>query len=1489
MAQWNLSVDLRGRGSHLARALRDNARNARDLAAAVRDAQGAVRDLNNQRLTRLTRSTDRAAARMRELAREIGEVEARLAAVRDDIRIAVHLDDQTGQGAAALHAVEQAADDTARALVTLRRRAERAGAALTDLGGRALFAAGGLEILDARARAARGSIADLDDRSTALSATMRDLGATIATVNGHLDQVQDRMSAASTATTAAAGAKKDLLVVAGLLATALAPIAATLVPIAAGLGAAAVGAGVFGAAIAGQIKTISAANEAQTKYEEAVGEYGATSTEAAEADLARVRALKDMPAATRETAAAYQVLTDRYQEWSDSLAGDTMPVATKAMGVFSQSLGHATPLVRGVAAETSHFLDVLAGGMQTDEFDRFMDDFTTFAVDTLRRATSGIVHLSRTLKTGAIGADFRDFMDYARAAAPAVADTLGELVRVVLRVGAAAAEAGVGMLTIVNALARLVNAIPIDTLTLLLQVAFALKAVQLAGLGMAAVAGVVATVTTAVTGFVRAARFGGIAAAIGGVTQALSRMQRVTIGLGVLAATAIAINQIAKASRGAPPDVDRLTTSLKELAITGKATGELGKTFGDLDGLVGKMRKFREESEKLAEMRAEGATGLGRIPILDDIGEWIGDKLSDIQDGQESVEALKADFQALDEALTGLATGGHAQVAADSFALITAAAKEQGVSLQEVKDLMPGYQSALADMKAEQDLAAAGMGVFGRQALDTKAKLDSQKASADGLRQAVQALNDVNRAALGGMIGFEQAIDDAAEAAKKNAGALTMTHGKLDLNSQAARDASTALQNLGTKTDEAAAAAREANAPWAEVNAIYQRGRQQIIELGQAMGLTKPQAQQLAESIINIPDEKKIKVEMERDDALAGLDELIRKIEATPGAKTVKVSALTAEAMSLLGDLGYRTEKLPNGEIAVTALVGNALSGIGQVKAARDALEDRTITITTYRRTVTSNELGRPQQGEGNQSKFAHGGIVRRAANGLFVPGYAPRQDTVPAILSPGEGVLVPETVRQLGALSGLGGPGVIKALNAWGRYGTAMRFAEGGTVPAGPAPVRRFASGGFVYAPTGMRRDTGAVQSRYDAAHQPITREEYNKAIRAQADATDRLRDAEGKLRDVRKDKRSTPAEIAAAERAVARSRRSLATATEKATKAEQRYRQVFSLTDWAKTLGDAVKANTAWEANLKKIASRGGGDVVDMLRDLGEEGAQMVAALAGATNKQFTEIVNNLRKLGPLAKASLADFTTQLTGANKAQQAFQENLAKLSAQGYGALAGMLAAQGDEAAMKLAAEAVKDRKKADSANKEAKKNQGQLSQDELATLLQIIAAVKSSKTGIHDVAATTGLGEDEIITVATKGSSQIKKALGDRATRFLSDLARAGKGLAYANGGIREGIYSTRGGAVTFAEPSTGGEAFIPLGAHLRSRALPVLAEAARRHGVGLVDARASGQVVVVRETGDTYNVPITATYPGSTAEQIQGAFERKARRARRGGVAYR
>jgi phage-related protein len=79
------------------------------------------------------------------------------------------------------------------------------------------------------------------------------------------------------------------------------------------------------------------------------------------------------------------------------------------------------------------------------------------------------------------------------------------------------------------------------------------------------------------------------------------------------------------------------------------------------------------------------------------------------------------------------------------------------------------------------------------------------------------------------------------------------------------------------------------------------------------------------------------------------------------------------------------------------------------------------------------------------EGKFAHGGVI---------PGYAPGRDTVRALVSPGEGILVPEAVR------GLGGAPAIHAINSTFSARVAAAPAPGPTVGADGSPA--FGIGGI-------------------------------------------------------------------------------------------------------------------------------------------------------------------------------------------------------------------------------------------------------------------------------------------------------------------------------------------------------------------------------------------------------------------------------------------
>ncbi|MFI5801001.1 phage tail tape measure protein [Streptomyces sp. NPDC051677] len=346
----------------------------------------------------------------------------------------------------------------------------------------------------------------------------------------------------------------------------------------------------------------------------------------------------------------------------------------------------------------------------------------------------------------------------------------------------------------------------------------------------------------------------------------------------------------------------------------------------------------------------------------------------------------------------------------------------------------------------------------------------------------------------------------------------------------------------------------------------------------------------------------------------------------------------------------------------------------------------------------------------------------------------------------------------------------------------------------------------------------------------------------------------------------------------------------------------EVFDLKLFEKNLDKAVKRAQRWRKDLGTVARRAGQDVADALEDMGEDGVELTHKMATGSSRYVTEMTKDLEELGVVVRATLSDYTAQLKQAVKDQAAFEKNLSKLAAMGYGDLATMLAEQGDKDAEDVAAEAAKSPSKAKKANTEAKAASKAIPDDDLPDLVAIISAITSNKTGIHDVAEKTELGEDRIIEIATLGRTRIKDALGKTATRFLSDLDKANKQLAYEDGGIRPGLYATDNGIIRFAEPPTGGEAYLPLGVNKRRSATAVLADVASRFGyqltpagdsglVRLVDARpAPIQVVVVRQERPAAlvgSMPVTVNggADAKAADRVGTEIMRRLRNAQRGG----
>lgn len=112
--------------------------------------------------------------------------------------------------------------------------------------------------------------------------------------------------------------------------------------------------------------------------------------------------------------------------------------------------------------------------------------------------------------------------------------------------------------------------------------------------------------------------------------------------------------------------------------------------------------------------------------------------------------------------------------------------------------------------------------------------------------------------------------------------------------------------------------------------------------------------------------------------------------------------------------------------------------------------------------------------GIAGMEQFARGGVLR---------GYSPGRDTVPAMLSPGEGILTPEAVR------GLGGPGFVHSAN---RTFAGHRGAGRGARPLQATQGVGFSTGGMVqhFAVGGMVMD---ALSRAGLSGVTITQGEYS------------------------------------------------------------------------------------------------------------------------------------------------------------------------------------------------------------------------------------------------------------------------------------------------------------------------------------------------------------------------------------------------------------
>lgn len=688
--------------------------------------------------------------------------------------------------------------------------------------------------------------------------------------------------------------KASLISLAPAAIPATAALAGAAAEVGAQFGAAAVAAAAYGAALKPQLTEIKDAVDAQSKYEDAVRTSGATSQEAAKAQLAYQQQLDKMPAATQRAAVAVGLLRDNFQDWSDSLAGDVMGPFTKGIAVANELLPKTTGLVKGASGQFDRLISIVGGEVSTPGFDHLTEKFTAFANESLQRAISELTIFLAKVDTGKVGGGIQEFLDYARANGPAVEETLRHVGDALLNVLRAGSDVGVSMLDLVNALSGIIAAVPPGALAVFLQLAVAIKTIRLAAAGMGAARAAIAAFSTELT----ALRLASVGAG-GGVAGLRAAIASLPTGAKIGAATAgiaaLVLSLHELSSNKPAVQMDALSTSLGTLVTTGKLTGALKSNLDEMSASIAIVSKSASDN-KLAQLTT-------------DFGTWLG-----VANGP-GISTARDNVDAWDKAMADAVKSGNVKLAASEYELLRKAWVAGGGDVNRLTKFTDDYHDALSGQALEQKLTAESMGLFGDQALAVQKKLDAQKSSADGLRQSIQALNDVNRAALSAEADMEQAIDDTAKAASKAGRALHYKGGELDLSTQKARDAYKPLADLAAKTDAATAAARDQGRSWEYVSGEYEKGRTALIKSAQQMGLTKTQAKQLADQILQTPD-KTAYLKGDIQDLSKKISDAKAKLKHATPSQTAKIKGNIADlekklaaARRELNDIDGKTAK----------------------------------------------------------------------------------------------------------------------------------------------------------------------------------------------------------------------------------------------------------------------------------------------------------------------------------------------------------------------------------------------------------------------------------------------------------------------------------------------------------------------------------------------------------------------------------------------------
>ena len=307
-------------------------------------------------------------------------------------------------------------------------------------------------------------------------------------------------------------------------------------------------------------------------------------------------------------------------------------------------------------------------------------------------------------------------------------------------------------------------------------------------------------------------------------------------------------------------DVDRLATSLEYLGTVGGSSG----VFADIGGLKG----FKTDLQQVIDLK--GATD----------GFWTS--FSSLDEVGLALDQSTENIDSLDQALAQLVQGGQQDAAAEAFRRLAAAAEEQGVPIETLRDLFPQYASALEDTALAEESAAAGADEHAAAADNAKELVSRYSEAVKDLQDSLDGLNDQNRTLAEADIAVRDSMADLADAvasAREEGNRLATS---LDRTTQTGRDNESAL------LDQITAAQDFAQATANSTGSVKEGEKAFITQIGAirdnmiALGFNRDEVDNLIGRYAAMPDRVSTDVAL-RDFASGGIDSVSSKLASLDG------------------------------------------------------------------------------------------------------------------------------------------------------------------------------------------------------------------------------------------------------------------------------------------------------------------------------------------------------------------------------------------------------------------------------------------------------------------------------------------------------------------------------------------------------------------------------------------------------------------------------